>query len=440
MKPVVLVRGVSKKYSRNANSHLSYGISDLFAEILGRRKDLTLRKDEFWAVDNATFYMNRGDSLAIIGPNGSGKTTLLKIMNGLVKLDAGLIAMEGRTQALINLGAGFNPALSGRDNVFNSASLMGLSGKETRRILDEVVDFAELEEFIDSPVGTYSSGMKARLGFSVAINLKPDVLLIDEILSVGDQSFRNKCFIKMHQMKKQGVTIVLVSHALTHVMQICERALWLNKGKVMKLGPAKETVQAYLDHLDEQEEERVRQLNALKAENLNKDEAKAAQLEKRVAGESIHGPIYDEFDRIQDLEVAFLHDGEETDSVRVHDEVVIEYSFRLVEPVTDLNVTLRFAHEDGLVISGISTLNEDLLKGVHAGEVRCRVVIPDLNLVPGSYVLVMPIHEGKSYLYRDIVKRFVVTGMGGLTWGVMDFKYDYHVDGPTKHAKHASFT
>ena len=182
MKPVVIAEDISKKYSRNADTHLSYGVSDLFRELFGRNSERALRTDEFFAVDSVSFHLYPGDSLALIGRNGSGKTTVLKMLNGLIKPDKGSIVMDGRVQALINLGAGFNPALSGRDNIYSSSSLMGLSSKETAAIVDEVVEFSELEEFIDSPVGTYSSGMKARLGFSVCVHLKPDILLIDEIL------------------------------------------------------------------------------------------------------------------------------------------------------------------------------------------------------------------------------------------------------------------
>ncbi len=429
MKPIVCVQRVSKRYSRNAQTHLGYGVTDLYRAIFGAAGERPLRKDEFLAVSNVSFYLNPGDSLALIGRNGSGKTTLLKAMNGLIKPDAGVITVEGRVQALINLGAGFNPALSGKDNVFNSASLMGYSRKDTQAILEEIIDFAELEEFIDSPVGTYSSGMKARLGFSVAINLKPDILLIDEILSVGDQAFRNKCFVRLHQLKKAGVTFVLVSHSPTHVIQLCERALWLHKGEVMKLGPAKETVQAYMDFLDTEQVEKIRELNILRegsAKLLQKKNVEAAA--RKESGESLYGPIYDEEDRIKDLVVNLSVDNEETHAFCVHDELCIDYSFTLIGKVTGLNVTLSFYAEDGLRLSVLSTLNGDLLKHIHQGEVRCSVRIPDFNLAPGTYVLVMPIHEGKSYLYRDIVKKFVVTGRGQMTWGLTDFQYEYNVN------------
>ena len=431
MKPIVVVENISKKYSRNANEHLSYGISDLFREVFGRDKTLELRTDEFLAVNDLSFHLYPGDSFALIGRNGSGKTTTLKMMNGLVKPDAGTVIMDGRVQALINLGAGFNQELSGRDNVHNAAALMGLSRKEANAILDDVVDFSELEEFIDSPIQTYSQGMRARLGFAVAVHLKPDILLIDEILSVGDFAFQNKCFTRMQELKKAGVTIVLVSHSHTRVIQMCERALWIHKGKVMQLGPAKEAVHAYLDFLDSIE---VKRVQAAKAQEEDKQEtptpSKApVKAEKKSPAEgSLYGPIYDDFDRIEDLEFSFLVNGSESDSVSVHDELVLEYEFRLKDRVEDLNVSLVFYRKDGLQLSAISTLNGDLLKHIHTGKVRCRVRIPDFSLSPGNYVLVMPVHEGKSYLYRNVVKEFVVTRADRIAWCILDLEYDYNVE------------
>ena len=424
MKPIITVENVSKKYSRNANQHLSYGIRDLFNQVVARgRRDPVLRKDEFWAVDDASFHLYPGDSIALIGRNGSGKTTLLKMMHGLTKPDKGRILIDGRVQALINLGAGFNPALTGRDNVINAAALMGMGPRETAQLVEEVVEFAELEDFIDSPVETYSSGMKARLGFSAAINLQPDILLIDEILAVGDSAFQNKCFIRMHELKKAGVTIVLVSHNYTNVVQVCERAIWLHKGETKHAGESKETVQAYLDYLDAEQSERVARLNELHAAN-------AEAMEKKKARVSVFGAIYDEFDRIDQLDIQFLVDGNAVDSFPSHSRVEIRYRFRLLERVTDLNVSLVFCTPDGKPLSAISTLNGDLLKSVREGVVDCSVTIPDFNLAPGEYCLLMPIHEGKSYLYRNVVKRFAVTSNGRLAWHLFDFAYEYRLNAP----------
>ena len=234
MNPIIQVEHLHKKFSRNMDKHKSYAVKDLFGEIIGlSSSNEELRKDEYWAVKDLSFKLYEGESIAFVGRNGCGKTTTLKMLAGLIKPDKGKVTIHGRVQALIALGAGFNPRLSGRDNIFNSAAVQGFSRKETQLIVDEIVDFAELEDFIDSPVQTYSSGMHARLGFAVAVHLKPDVLLIDEILAVGDFSFQNKCFAHMQKLKKSGVSIILISHSHTHIIQMCDNCFWLEKGNVM---------------------------------------------------------------------------------------------------------------------------------------------------------------------------------------------------------------
>lgn len=428
MKPVVTIDHVSKRFSRNPNAHLSYGAADLFREILGKSSKEKLRKDEFFAVDDVSFQLERGDSFGLIGRNGSGKTTLLMMMNGLLKPDAGTIIMDGSVQALINLGAGFNMALSGRDNVYNSASLRGFSKAQVDEIVDEIIEFAELEDSIDSPVGTYSSGMRARLGFSVAISLRPDILLIDEILSVGDYSFQNKCFVKLHELKQSGVTVVLVSHSHTNVVQLCERAMWIEKGKCVQIGSSSDVVKSYLDYMNKEAEDRLTHLNSLQKETNRAMAKKIA----RAGSESLYDSMYTEFDRIDDLEFSLRTGGKETISVQLHDEVEIEYSFRLLKRVTDLNVTLCFYSKDGLKLAAVSTLNGDLLKDIQEGTVRCRVRIPDFNLNPGEYVLVMPVHEGKSFLWRGIVYEFVVTAPDKLTWELVDLRCEYIVEEPKR--------
>jgi len=422
MKPIVVIENVSKKFTRKANAHLNYGIRDLMGEILGRSRNTELRQDEFLAVNDISFALYPGDTFALIGRNGCGKTTTLKMLNGLIKPDAGKIIIDGRVQALIALGAGFNPKLSGRENIYNAAAVLGLNSKETRAIMDEVIDFAEVDDFIDSPIQTYSSGMKARLGFSVAVHLKPEILLIDEILSVGDYAFQNKCFGKMQELKKSGVTIVLVSHVHTRVIQLCEQAIWMHQGKTIKAGLSKEVVKCYLAFLDDQEAKKLEKTN-------HQPEKQSEVTQKKKPSSQLYGAIYDDLDKIDNMQVSFLVGNREVETLRVHDELIIQYSFDLKSPVKDLNVSLNFCRkEDGLLFNTISTLNGDMIKHITSGNVSCKVTIPDINLNPGKYVLVMPIHEGHSYLYRNVVKKFLVTGSNRMTWGIIDFKYEYQVD------------
>ncbi len=429
MSSAVSVRGIRKKYSRRAADHLGYGVRDLLAEILGRRRTQELRPDEFWAVDDVSFEIDNGASFALVGRNGSGKSTLLKLIAGLIRPEAGTIHTRGRIQALIALGAGFNPLLSGRENVFVAGALLGLSRQQTEGLLDAIIDFAEIGDFIDSPVRTYSSGMYARLGFSLAVNLEPDVLLIDEILSVGDFGFQNKCFGRLSQLKKNGITIVLVSHSHTRIIQLCDRALWLHDGKPREIGGAQDVVRSYLDFLDV---EKTSATLKPAAKPDAKPAAKPAPATKEApaqkaapasdAGESPYGPIHPGDGMVDDVTVEIAHQGL-AGGLPMHTQLRLRFSFRLLREVDGLNVTFAFYRVDGLHLTSISTLNGDLAGAIHGGRVEGEIEIDDLHLVPGHYVVVMPIHERHSYLYRGTVAEFVVRGDGALTWGLTDFPH-----------------
>ncbi|MCB1025850.1 MAG: ABC transporter ATP-binding protein, partial [Acidobacteria bacterium] len=222
------VQYVSKKYSQKLRSSLFYGLKDIASELFIRREQrssIDLRKDEFWALNNITFDLKRGDSLAIIGDNGSGKSTLLKLIYGLIRPDAGKIFVNGTVGAIIELGSGFNPILTGRENIYIQAALLGISQEESDSFMHEIVEFAGLGEFIDTPVQFYSSGMSARLAFSVMTALKPDILLIDEVLAVGDIHFQRKCVDMMYKYLSSGGTLVFVSHSAYLVQSVCKKAV-----------------------------------------------------------------------------------------------------------------------------------------------------------------------------------------------------------------------
>ena len=232
---LVRVESVSKKFCRNLKRSLWYGVQDIAGEMLARDGASRLRREEFWALEDVSFELRRGESLGIIGPNGAGKTTLLRLLNGLIKPDAGSMRMRGRTQALISLGAGFSPILTGRENIYVNAAVLGIPKREVDRRLDQIIDFAEVGDFIDTPVQSYSSGMQVRLGFAVAIHVNPDVLIIDEVLAVGDQRFRRKARNAMARLLESDIALIFVSHNMHEVLGITQRALWLDKGRVVKL-------------------------------------------------------------------------------------------------------------------------------------------------------------------------------------------------------------
>jgi lipopolysaccharide transport system ATP-binding protein len=227
---LVRVEGLSKKFCRNLKRSLIYGGSDIMKGFLGIEKSSELRNEEFWAIDNVNFELRRGECLGLIGHNGAGKSTLLKMLNGLIRPDKGRIEMNGKVGALIELGAGFSPFLTGRENVYNNGAVLGFSKEEIDQKFDSIVAFAELKDFIDTPVQNYSSGMKVRLGFAVAAQMEPDILLVDEVLAVGDMGFVMKCFNRMDKLL-QNTAMIFVSHAMPQVARMSTSLLMLEKGK-----------------------------------------------------------------------------------------------------------------------------------------------------------------------------------------------------------------
>lgn len=203
-----------------------------------------------WVLEDISFEVKKGESIGIIGKNGSGKSTLLKLLTKIIYPNKGSINMKGRVAGLLELGAGFHPDLSGRDNIYINASIFGHSKKEIDKVFQTIVDFAELQDFIDNPVRTYSSGMYMRLAFAVAINIHADILLIDEILAVGDISFQEKCLNKLKEIKKSGVTIVIVSHSLEQIERFCDKSIWIHSGQIVALGKCKVVHKKYKEFMN----------------------------------------------------------------------------------------------------------------------------------------------------------------------------------------------
>jgi lipopolysaccharide transport system ATP-binding protein len=249
---VIAVDQVSKKFCLDLKRSLWYGMTDIASDLMGRQPTPVLRKDEFWAVSEVSFALERGDCLGLIGHNGAGKSTLLKMMNGLIHPDKGEIRMHGHIGALIELGAGFNPVLTGRENVYTNGAILGFSRREIDHKLDEIVDFAELERFIDAPVQGYSSGMRVRLGFAVAAQMECDILLLDEVLAVGDIQFQAKCLNRIGEMRKSGTTIILVSHQKINITRYCNKVMLLEQGHQTFFGDTAQGMARYEASLAQQ--------------------------------------------------------------------------------------------------------------------------------------------------------------------------------------------
>lgn len=243
---VLKVEGISKKYCQSLKHTMIYGISDIASGFFRSTKNrLKLREGEFWALEDVSFELKRGDTFGIVGPNGSGKSTLLKLINGIFMPDKGEIEVFGKVGALIEVGAGFHPMLTGRENIYVNGSILGMSREDINKKFDEIVDFADIGDFIDSPVKHYSSGMYVRLGFSIAVHSSPDILLIDEVLAVGDAKFQRKCLERLSVLKKEGVAFILVSHNMQAVEGTTSTGLLLNKGRQESLGPIGKIVSQY---------------------------------------------------------------------------------------------------------------------------------------------------------------------------------------------------
>ena len=226
---LITVENLSKKFCKDLKTSLWYGVKDLASGLSSNKNDRELRPKEFWAVKDISFELRRGECLGLIGHNGAGKSTLLKILNGLINPDAGKVTIKGRVGALIELGAGFNMILSGRENIYNNGAILGFTRKEIDEKIEEIIDFAEIREFIDMPVQNYSSGMKVRLGFAVAAQMEPDVLIIDEVLAVGDLGFVLKCFKRIDAILP-NTAIVFVSHGMPMVSRICSKIILMERG------------------------------------------------------------------------------------------------------------------------------------------------------------------------------------------------------------------
>lgn len=230
---LVEVQNVSKRFCKDLKRSIRYGFMDSLRALSGKDLDSTsLRKDEFWAVRDISFTLRRGDCLGLIGHNGAGKSTLLKILNGLISPDHGKMVIRGKIGALIELGAGFNPILTGRENIYNNAAVLGFSKEETNKKFEDIVAFSEVGEFLDMPVQNYSSGMKVRLGFAVAAQMEPDVLLIDEVLAVGDIGFRMKCLTRIGELLK-STAVIFVSHGMPQVARVANKILLMERGQTI---------------------------------------------------------------------------------------------------------------------------------------------------------------------------------------------------------------
>ncbi len=328
--------------------------------------------ETFWALKGVSFNVKKGITLGLIGDNGSGKSTMLKILAKILRAKKGEIEIDGKISALLELGTGFHPELTGRENVYLNGSILGLSRKEIDSRFDTIVEFSELKQFIDTPVKNYSSGMYVRLGFAVSTNVDPDILLIDEILAVGDESFQRKSLDKLYQLKAEKKTIVVVSHALASVADICDEVIWLEKGKVKKIGEARQVVDAYMSNVNKQEEERS-ELDTTDSKGMGN---------RWGSGEVILSTV-----RTLDRE------GKDRKIFETGDKMTIRMAYEARDEIERPVFGIIIHTRSGLVCTGTNSRIFGLVPEKLSGSGYVDYTIDSLPLLGGEYVLTVAVHD-----------------------------------------------
>lgn len=366
------VKNLEKYYKRYSHKHKFLTIK---SAMVNRTLFTDLQRDEkLEALKNVSFKVQKGQTLSIIGENGSGKSTLLKILAGISKPTSGTVNTSGRISALIELGAGFHPEISGRENIYINGIIMGLTKKKIQERYDSIVKFAELENFIESPVKTYSSGMYMRLGFSIAINVNPDILLIDEVLAVGDASFVPKCLDKIFEFKRKGKTIIFVSHDLATVDRISDEVIWLKDGEIKMQGYPKKIIDAYMRYIQQKDEN--------KTEDIQKDTT-----ENRWGSREIE---------INNVNLSDKNGVKKT-VFNSEEPIFIEFEVKAKKEENDFVFGLGIYNTGGTLCYGSNTQIENFKSKEIKGTGKVRIRIPAIHLINGTYLLDVAVHKKDGY-------------------------------------------
>lgn len=359
MSAVVVFDNVCKRYRVGASSSLRSALASFPRALLNGHR-LQDGEQELWALRDAGFELHPGEIVGVIGPNGAGKTTMLKLISRITFPTSGTVTVNGRVSSLIELGAGFHPDLTGRENVYLNGSILGMRKKEIDHLFDDIIGFAALERFVEMPVKRYSSGMYARLGFAVAAHVNPDVLLVDEVLSVGDASFQRRCHEKISDLvQHEGRTVLIVSHGLTGIRNLCERVIWIDAGRIRKIGDPDETIRAYEGSIFSEPGESPSQVEQPEANNV------------QIIGISLlgqNGEPKDVFDPLDYLTTRVTY------QVRTSLPRGLAFSIGVVREDT-LHCYTSFSHENGL----------EFPNGNRAGVIEASYT--ELRLMPGNYLL-----------------------------------------------------
>ncbi|MHB1526426.1 MAG: ABC transporter ATP-binding protein [Candidatus Dormibacteria bacterium] len=402
--PPILVEGLSKRF------RIYHQRSDTLKEALVDRR--RARFEEFWAVKEVSFEVQEGETFGIIGANGSGKSTLLKCIASILTPDRGRVSVHGRLASLLEVGAGFHPDYSGRENIYLNGAILGLPRRYINSVMDEIIGFAELEQFIDNPVRNYSSGMYARLGFSIAIHMDPDILLLDEVLAVGDEAFQRRCIDHIDGMRREGRTLVFVSHAAETVRNLCDRCLWIEHGEPREVGETERVVDAYIGEVNR------REMVAL--------QASAAEL----------GGTQPGWMGVRLTAVSFIGGGAEENAVETGQELSIQISYEAPDPLRNVRFRVSFYPAgQGTLLSAQTDDGE--LGGASleaAGTVTLRIPqVPFLDGVYGTRVEIEDITSGKAYTELDRPQSFRVHAPGRWEAGLALVGHSWEL--PVRHEK-----
>lgn len=357
----ILVHHVSKRFLLRRDRADSVG-KLLVRMIPGRAMPPT---DSLWALRDVSFHVPPGKSLGIVGNNGSGKSTLLKLLTHTLMPTEGRLRVQGRTSALIELGAGFHPDFTGRENIILNASILGISRREIERRMDDVIEFSEIRPFIDSPVKYYSSGMYARLGFAVAINVSPEILIVDEVLAVGDESFQQKCMDRIFKLKREGVSILLVSHSLGFVEQLMDMALWIDQGAVRAHGLPSDVVRQY-------------RVSLLGEQGETSREVQSSGGILSVTGFRV------------------LSEGRESESIRSGSDVTFQVIVENNGTPCAGHLSISVRRPDGLEVLGFSSLKDGRMLTFSSGGTELGVTVPGLYLATGTYEIDAVLMDGNG--------------------------------------------
>ena len=407
MTKTIIFHEVSKRFVLHRGRSRSF--QDLLLQPFTKRANAPLEKEPFWALRNVSFTVAPGETLGIVGENGAGKSTILKLISRILEPQSGYVKTFGRVASLLELGAGFHPDLTGRENVYLYGSILGVSQRQMRARFDEIVDFAEIDRFIDVPLKHYSSGMQVRMGFAVATSLDPDILLLDEVLAVGDEAFQKKCLHRISNFQRDGKTIVFISHALDTVKRLCTRALWLEDGYLVADGTSQGVVERYRGRTWEREAERLEEEQGVPTDSATRAGAEPDATTKQLRQTDAKSRWGSGEITINDVS---LHDpdGQPRYLLQTGEPLTIKIKYQQHTSVPAPVVGIAIYRADGLWCYGTNTGIEGISIESLPPEGEIALEFPQLDLLEGDYTLDVAVHDedGRAYDYFCSCVSFVV--------------------------------